>query len=194
MMPKKDGWQVLHDLKQNPSTRNIPVIMISIVDKKALGFRLGAVDYLVKPLDEEAVLESLNNLRKKNGGQKLKRLLVVDDDPNIPDMIHQLLEDSSFEIEIAGDGEQAWEKINRSKPDAILLDLMMPRLDGFGFLQRVSQDENLSNVPVIVLTAKLLSDGERIALKDSVQQVIQKQGLSGEDLLAEIGQTIKQTL
>jgi PAS domain S-box-containing protein len=194
MMPKKDGWQVLHDLKQNPATRNIPVIMISIVDKKALGFRLGAADYLVKPLDEEAVLGSLNNLRKKNGGQKLKRLLVVDDDPNIPDMIHQLLEDSSFEIETAGDGEQAWEKINRSKPDAILLDLMMPRLDGFGFLQRVSQDESLSNVPVIVLTAKLLSDGERIALKDSVQQVIQKQGLSGEDLLAEIGQTIKQTL
>jgi CheY-like chemotaxis protein len=191
MMPKKDGWQVLHDLKQNPDTRSIPVIMISIVDKKALGYRLGAADYLVKPLDEDRVLDSLDKLKQQNGDKPLKRLLVVDDDPNIADMIRQLLEDSSYQVEAARDGQDAWEKINANPPDAVLLDLMMPRLDGFGLIDKLKQAEALADLPVIVLTAKLLSDGEQNALSESVDRVIQKQGLSGEALLAEIRNSIR---
>ena len=186
MMPHKDGWQVLHDLKQNPATRRIPVIMISIVDRKALGYRLGAVDYLIKPFDEDQVLASLARLRDQNGSHSLKRLLLVDDDPNVADMIRQLLEDSQYHIEVAEDGLSALEKIDASPPDVVLLDLMLPRLDGFGFLERLKQDPRHAGLPVIVLTAKLLSARERTALTESVSQVIQKQGFSGEALLAEI--------
>jgi PAS domain S-box-containing protein len=186
MMPQKDGWQVLHDLKQDAATKNIPVIMISIVDRKALGYRLGAVDYLVKPFDEDQVLASLARLREQNGSHPLKRLLIVDDDPNVADMIRQLLEDGQYHIEVAEDGLRALEMIEASPPDVVLLDLMLPRLDGFGFLERLNQHPHHADLPVIVLTAKLLSTRERAALTESVSQVIQKQGFSGEALLAEI--------
>ena len=194
MMPKKDGWQVLHDLKSDPSTRNIPVIMISIVDKKALGFRLGAADYLIKPLDEDRILETLNKLKRKNGDRPLKRLLVVDDDPNVSDMVQQLLEGGSYQIESAADGLIALEKVRAAKPDAILLDLMMPRLDGVGLLEELKKDPAFADLPVIVLTAKLLTEEEKNALKESAGRVILKQGLSGEALLAEISSTIKNTI
>ena len=194
MMPKKDGWQVLHDLKQNPETRSIPVIMISIVDKKALGYRLGAADYLVKPLNEDQVLVSLDKLKEENGDKPLKRLLVVDDDPNIADMVRQLLEDSHYQIEEARDGQEAWEQVQVNPPDAILLDLMMPRLDGFGLIEKLKQSGMFADLPVIVLTAKLLNEGERNALNDSVGKVIQKQGLSGEALLDEISNSIRTSI
>jgi CheY-like chemotaxis protein len=194
MMPKKDGWQVLHDLKSDPDTRDIPVIMISIVDKKALGFRLGAADYLVKPLDDDRILETLDKLKRKNGDKPLKRLLVVDDDPNVSDMIQQLLEGGGYQIESAADGMVALEKVRTSPPDVILLDLMMPRLDGFGLLDELKKDPAYAEIPIIVLTAKLLTEEEKHTLKESAGRVIQKQGLSGEALLAEISSTIRNTI
>jgi DNA-binding response OmpR family regulator len=86
MMPEKDGWQVLHELKSDPLTNQIPVILHTIVDKQSLGFRLGAVDYLVKPLDESALLTSLNRLERNRQNQPPHRLVVVDDDPNVADL------------------------------------------------------------------------------------------------------------
>ncbi len=191
MMPKKDGWQVLHDLKSNSATKSIPVILISIVDQKALGYRLGAEDYLVKPLQEDEILQSLQSIKRRGGDRPLKRLLVVDDDPTVEDMISQLLEGKQYQVESASDGLDALEKIRADKPDAILLDLMMPRLDGLGLIERLKQDPELADLPVIVLTAKLLNQKEKEALKASVGQVIQKQGISGEELLSEIRETIK---
>ena len=194
MMPKKDGWQVLHDLKANPATKSIPVILISIVDQKALGYRLGAEDYLVKPLQEDEILHSLEHIKRRGGDKPLKRLLVVDDDPSVVDMISQLLEGKQYQVEAAFDGLDALEKIRTNKPDAILLDLMMPRLDGFGLIDHLKQDPALASLPVIVLTAKLLSQKEKDALRKTVGQVIQKQGISGEELLSEIRETIKNTV
>ena len=194
MMPKKDGWQVLHDLKANPVTKSIPVILISIVDQKALGYRLGAEDYLVKPLKEDEILNSLKHIKRREGDKPLKKLLVVDDDPMVKDMISQLLEGKPYEVQSASDGLDALEKIRAEKPDAILLDLMMPRLDGFGLIERLKQDPELADLPVIVLTAKLLNQKEKEALRTSAGQVIQKQGISGEQLLSEIRETIKQTV
>jgi signal transduction histidine kinase/DNA-binding response OmpR family regulator len=134
MMPHKDGWQVLHELKTDVATRDIPIIVLSIVDKKELGYHLGANDYLVKPLDSEAVLAALSRLPRTNGGLPPRRLLVVDDDPHVVDMIRQLLDETAYTVDAAEDGVAALEVISQERPDVILLDLMMPRLDGFGVI------------------------------------------------------------
>ncbi len=110
MMPNKDGWQVLYDLKADPATHDIPVIMLTIVDRKPLGFQLGATDYLLKPFDTHAVLDALHRVTHLNGGQPLKRLLVADDDPNVIDMVGQLL-GGNYEIDSAADGAAALEAI-----------------------------------------------------------------------------------
>ena len=105
-----------------------------------------------------------------------------------------MLEEKPYQVESASDGLDALEKIQADKPDAILLDLMMPRLDGFGLIDRLKQDPELADLPVIVLTAKLLNQKEKEDLKMSVGQVIQKQGISGEQLLSELRETIKKTV
>lgn len=185
MMPNKDGWQVLHELKADPATNSIPVILLTIVDKKPLGFQLGAAEYLVKPLEPEAVLHALERVTQRNGGIAPKRLLVVDDDANVLDMVRQLLRDT-FEIDTAADGLAALEAMKRDKPDALVLDLMMPRLDGFELIERLRADPVYHSLPIIVLTAKSLSVEERARLNTSVTGVIQKQGLDAETLLQDV--------
>jgi CheY-like chemotaxis protein len=186
MMPKKDGWQVMHELKSDPETREIPVVMVTIVDKKTLGFRLGAADYLIKPLDEEQVLTSLERLAQSTDGSESIYLLVIDDDPDIIDMVNQLLEDSNYTINSAANGEDALEKIINDPPDVIILDLMLPKLDGFGVIDHLHSDECLRQIPLIVLTAKLLSQEEQDRLLTSAVKIMQKQGLTNEELLSEI--------
>jgi CheY-like chemotaxis protein len=160
--------------------------MLSIVDKKALGYQLGAADYLVKPLDSQDVLEALRRLTVVNGGKKLRRLLVVDDDPNVIDMARQLLEGEPIEMDSAGDGIEAIEMIAKNKPDAILLDLMMPKMDGFAVIEQLNQAADLRGIPVIVLTAKTLTAAELELLQDSAAQIILKQGLKAEELVKEV--------
>ena len=186
MMPNKDGWQVLHDLKTDVATRDIPVIVLSIVDKRALGYRLGADDYLVKPLDGEAVLAALNRLTRSNGGVPPKRLLIVDDDPQVVDMVCQLLEERNYEIEAAKDGVAALEAIGQQRPDVILLDLVMPQLDGFGVIEQLGQNPNYQDIPIIVLTAMTLANGDLGRLEEGVCRVMQKQGLDGDTLIEEV--------
>lgn len=192
MMPGKDGWQVLHDLKADPETRPIPVVMISIVDKKPLGYRLGAADYLVKPMQEHELLDFLGRLKQANGGVAPQRILVVDDDPNVASMVRQLLEERPFSVESALDGRLALEVIARATPDVILLDLVMPRLDGFGVIEKLAENPAWRQIPVVVLTAKSLDARDAQRLRRGVAAVIQKQGLSGEQLIREISQVMQQ--
>jgi GAF domain-containing protein/CheY-like chemotaxis protein len=190
MMPKKDGWQVMHDLKAHPATRDIPVVMVTIVDNKKLGLHLGAADYLVKPLQEKQVLESLERLAKSIDGIKPKSILVVDDDPNVFAMIEQIFESGDYQISTAMDGEHALKKIAQHPPDAILLDLMMPKMDGFEVIETLSADKRWRDIPVIVLTAKILSKSEKETLRHSAARIMQKQGLSDEQLLTAINSAI----
>ena len=188
ILPDMDGWQVLHTLKSDPDTQTIPVILLTIVDKRALGLQLGAAEYLVKPLDDELLLAALLRHLPPAGGAH--SLLVVDDDPQVRDMVGQLLENKPFRVKTAVDGLDALEAIEKEKPDLILLDLMMPNLDGFGLLARLREQASTATIPVIVLTAKSLTAAETAVLQNNTQQVLQKQGLAAEDLVAELQRAI----
>ena len=181
MMPNKDGWEVLHELKADPATKDIPIIVVSIVDNKDLGYRLGASDYLLKPFDRDAVVAALARIAPHHG-----RLLVVDDDPQVVDMVRQLLEGEPYQVEAAGDGQEALEAISRQRPDAILLDLLMPRMDGFTVIEHLRQDPEHRLIPVIVLTAKTLTAAEHAMVEQSVLKVIQKRGLDRDHFIQEL--------
>ena len=185
MMPSKDGWQVLYDLKSDPATSAIPVIMLTIVDKKPLGYELGAADYLLKPFNTEAVLAALQRVTHLIGGKPLRKLLVADDDPDVIDLVTQLVGDR-YQMVSARDGIEALAAIHRERPDVILLDLLMPNLDGFGVIERLREDPDHRAIPVVVLTAKSLTAEDIARLNSSVAKVVQKQGLAGDALIREI--------
>ena len=181
LMPNKDGWQVLSELKLDPTTRDIPVILLSIIEDRERGMRLGADGYIVKPFDREAVIHALQQSAPLRG-----RILVADDDPLVPDLIMQLLEDDGYELEAAFDGEQALERIAIQRPDVLLLDLLMPKSDGFDVLDVLEEQGLNERLPVIILTSKSLSDEEEEQLKSRAMAVIKKQGLRREELLEEV--------
>jgi CheY-like chemotaxis protein len=181
LMPHKDGWQILHALKADMATRDIPIIVLSIVDNKDLGYRLGAFDYLLKPFDREAILAALARIPPRRG-----RLLVIDDDPQVADRVQQLLAGEPYEVLTAADGHVALEVMARQRPDVVLLDLLMVRTDAFVVIEQLRQDPRYRQIPVIALTATTLTSAERAALEQSVRTVIQKQGLERAVLLQEL--------
>lgn len=185
LIPDKDGWQVLHDLKSDERTADIPVILLTIVDKKALGFRLGASAYLLKPLNPREVIDTLSRVTKQADRSHI-HVLVVDDDPHIADMLLQILPSSEFDLRSANDGIAGLEAIAQLRPDVLLLDIMMPRMDGFGVIEQVRANPATQNLPIIVISAKELTDEESARLKESVAFVMGKQGFNGEKLIEEI--------
>jgi GAF domain-containing protein/CheY-like chemotaxis protein len=190
LMPETDGWQVLNDLKSDAATVEIPVILLTIVDKKALGFKLGAAAYLLKPLDPALVLHALRRVIGERDHPH-KRVLVVDDDPHVAEMLRQTLPESDFELISAEDGLAGLQAVEAGRPDVILLDLMMPKLDGFGVIEKLRTDPDLRNIPIIVISAKELSADESKTLRESVAFVMKKQGFDGDLLKEEIKSVVK---
>jgi CheY-like chemotaxis protein len=181
VMPETDGWQVLHGLKADPATREIPVLLLTVVDQKDLGYRLGAADYLMKPFERDDLIAALHRV-----APRCRRLLVVDDDPHVVDLVRQSLEDEAYQIDAAADGLAALDAIEKRRPDVILLDLLMPRMDGFEVVASLQQDPERRDIPVIVLTAKTLTRQERRLLKEHALAVIQKGALDRDALMAEL--------
>jgi PAS domain S-box-containing protein len=192
VMPGADGWHVLHDLKTDPTTTHIPVVFLTIVDKKALGLQLGAAAYLLKPLDPVEVRGTLD--RVIHGTINPKNILVVDDDPTVADMLRQFLPESVFHLDAAPDGIAAMQSIEAHRPDILLLDLLMPRLDGFGVIEKLRADPKTSDLPIVVLSAKDLTFAESARLKETVAGVVKKQGIEGRMLVEEINHALGQTL
>jgi signal transduction histidine kinase/CheY-like chemotaxis protein len=188
LMPRKNGWGVLSELKADPATRDIPIILLSIIDSKELGFSLGAFDYVLKPFDKEAIMAAL----KRIPGGPAKRVLVVDDDPATVDLLTQILQDEGYQVKGTCSGEEALRTLNTAPQDIILLDLMMPEMDGFELIQRVKANPRWKDIPVIVVTAKDLTETDRRFLHQSVDKIIQKSGLGRENLIKEIQSSLRE--
>ena len=183
MMPQMDGWTVLDTLKNDPDLCNIPVIMLTIVDNRNLGFTLGASEYLTKPVERER----LSLVLKKYACERPPCLLmIVDDDEEARRRVRKLLERENWKLVEASNGREALELLKYHRPRLILLDLLMPEMDGFEFSIEVSRDVQLSKIPIVVLTAKDLTPEERARLNGNVERVMQKGAFNREELLAEI--------
>jgi signal transduction histidine kinase/DNA-binding response OmpR family regulator len=188
MMPDVDGWSVLAALKAEPDLAHIPVIMLTIVEDRNLGRALGADDYLVKPLEPQRLLETLRRHTKASPGLAL----MVEDDPPTREMLRRMLESDGWLVEEAGNGREALACVERRLPGLIVLDLMMPEMDGFEFLAEMQRHESWRTVPVVVVTARDLSEEDRLFLNGSMmlggcdKHVLQKGGFSREDLLREV--------
>lgn len=184
MMPGYDGWQVLTDLKSSLETREIPVVVCSIVEDEERGFSLGAADYLVKPVLEEDLLASLDRL---NGDGSIREVLVIDDDPNDLRLLGRMLtEQGRYKAILAEGGPAGWNSIKSKLPHAIILDLFMPEMDGFTILEQLRQNEKLRNIPVIVITGADLTGEQHKQLEGLGQRLLQKSSLREKDLISTI--------
>ena len=182
LMPHKDGWGALRELKADPATRDIPIIVLSIIENKQLGYSLGAFDYLLKPIDKDAILGALQRVRTAPA----KRALVVDDDPNAVSMLTQILQDEGHSVTAAFNGAEAVRALSDAPADIILLDLVMPEMDGFDTIQRLKENAAWKDIPIIVLTAKDLTETEWGTLQQGVDRIIRKSGMAGESVVAEV--------
>ena len=156
LMPGIDGWAVLTALKADPALSEIPVIMLTIMDEKQMGYALGAADYLTKPIDWERLAAVL---QRYECARPPCPVLVVEDDPVMREMLRRRLEKEGWKVIEAENGRVALERMAERQPELILLDLMMPEMDGFQFLDEVRRQEDWHPIPVIVITAKELSPG-----------------------------------
>jgi signal transduction histidine kinase/DNA-binding response OmpR family regulator/HAMP domain-containing protein len=183
LMPGMDGWAVLTELKADPALSEIPVIMLTIMDEKQMGYALGAADYLTKPIDWDRLSAIL---RKYECARPPCPLLVVEDDPVMRDLLRRRLEKEDWIVVEAENGRVALERMTEQKPELILLDLMMPEMDGFQFLEEVRKNKDWHAIPVIVVTAKELSAEDQQRLNGSVEKILQKGAYSREDLIGEV--------
>jgi signal transduction histidine kinase/DNA-binding response OmpR family regulator len=186
MMPRKDGWQVLRELKGDPETQDIPVIVLSIVDDHRLGFSLGATEYIIKPVERDVLLRKLKTLEKTT---KIKRVLIVDNDPNTVRLIGNVLEEGEYQVSTAYNSEDAIKSIRDFRPDLIVLNLTMPET-GFDVIEYLKTEKSGKDIPLIVLTQKDLTEKEIDDLNGRIHGILNKVVLTKEDLLQELKDTI----
>ncbi|MEA3339583.1 MAG: response regulator, partial [Chloroflexota bacterium] len=188
MMPGKDGWQVIQELKADSETCDIPVIMCTIVGEKEYGLSLGAAGYLLKPILEHDLLAALNRLDREDG-QHL--VLVVDDQPDDRKLLRRMIEtQEGYRVMDASGGQEAIAAIQRTPPDIIILDLMMPNVDGFAVLEAVKTDKDTRSIPIVVVTAKELTKEEREILNSGVEALLQKGLFKQQELLADVAEAL----
>ncbi|GAB4501410.1 MAG: hypothetical protein Fur0035_09520 [Anaerolineales bacterium] len=189
MMPEIDGWQILQDLKNDPETRGLPVIVCSIVEEEEKGFSLGAADYLVKPILEEDLLAALNRL---NGDGSIRRVLVIDDSAEDLRLLEKMLSSrNSYQPILAEGGQAGWEQLEKQRPDAVLLDLFMPELDGFTILERLRSSPDYRDLPVLVISGAELTPEQKQKLDNLGKQLLQKGLLSEPEFFATLEKALK---
>ena len=189
LMPDRDGWQVVQELKADPETRHIPVIMCTILGEEKQGLSLGASDYLVKPVMEQELLAVLGRLDREAGRH---RVLVVDDQPEDLELLSRILEDQEgYEVITATGGLEGIHRIQEQRPDLVILDLLMPEVDGFSVLEAVKSNEATRSIPIIVVTAKDLSQEERDILSSRVEALLQKGLCDQQELLADVAAALE---
>ena len=181
MMPGRDGWSVLQEIKDTPDLSDIPVVMVSMIDDKKMGSALGAVDHLSKPVDRNKLKALVKRYSKKG------RALIVEDDDKAREVVTRALASIGWTSVEAENGAVGIEKFGDGSFDLIILDIMMPVMDGFGFIRELRKTETGRSVPVVVLTAKDLSKDERKELHGNVEEIFLKEETSVDELVKEIG-------
>ena len=185
MMPGIDGWTVLQRLKADPETQDIPVVMLTMVDDKNIGFALGAADYMTKPIDRARLSAILERHRCADSEAGCRVLLVEDDEPT-REMMRELLGREGWTVDEAANGRIALDTLQATCPDLILLDLMMPEMDGFEFARRLRERPEWRTIPVVVLTARDLTQEDRRRLNGDVEKILQKGTWNHAALLQEM--------
>ncbi len=185
-LPKLDGWVVLSELKTDPQLSHVPVIMLSVEEERAKGFSFGACDYLVKPVEPERLVDAVRRNMPELGGS----VLVVDDDDSARELVARNLKAAGFGTVEAPDGENALLKLRVVNPALVVLDLMMPRMDGFEVLGTIRAEG--SAVPVIVLTGKSLEPSEEALLKAGLAHVVRKGGLAIESVVEQAKRLVRE--
>jgi signal transduction histidine kinase/DNA-binding response OmpR family regulator len=180
LMPGMDGWAVLSALKDDPALAEIPVIMVTIVDDQNIGFSLGAAEYLKKPVDRERLLAAL---AKHCPSARPGNILIVEDDEPTREVLRRVLAKQGWLTTEAGNGRIGLQRLSEVEPDVIVLDLMMPEMNGFEFLAHLRENERWRRIPIIVVTAKTLTADDRKQLEGSVEFMIKKGGHEVETLL-----------
>jgi len=182
IMPEMDGWEVLQNLKKNPETADIPVIIVSVSGDRATGFALGAVGSITKPFTRDALIAEINKI----GRPRPHSIMVVDDNEIDLREMARVIEEEGIKTVLAGSGSNCMEMLKEDSPDILVLDLMMPEMDGFEVLDRIRMDPKTGNLPVIIVTAKDLSIEDRKRLKGSVSSILAKSDTTSRALLEEI--------
>ena len=180
IMPDKDGWSVLSELKGDPALRDIPVVMLTVLGDENMAYALGAADFITKPFDVDALA---GVLEKHCEGDRSGQILVVDDDPSARDMLRRTFERAGWSVAEAAGGSEALASLDRCKPALILLDLMMPEMDGFQVMEALHRNESWRRIPVVVVTAKDPSNEETAFLKKHVEKVFKKGAYDRRELL-----------
>ncbi len=183
LMPGLDGWDVLRLLKADRDLARIPVVMITIVDERTKAYALGASDYLTKPIDRDRLHEVLEPFR---GRRHEGRILVVEDDPNTRAWLRRALQADGWAVAEAPNGRMALARLEETQADLILLDLIMPEMDGFEFLGELRARPNLRDIPVVVATAANLSEQDHSRLNGAVERILEKDAADPYRLLTEI--------
>ncbi|AFY71416.1 multi-sensor hybrid histidine kinase [Thalassoporum mexicanum PCC 7367] len=199
MMPHMDGWATLTALKADPSTASIPIIMLTMVSDKSMGYALGASDYLTKPINRDLLVATLNKYRHGSLSDAEEEIaagilpsleeltvLIVDDEPDIREIFRRILNKENCQVLEAENGQVALDVIDQQTPDLIILDLMMPEMDGFQFIDTLRAQCRWPAIPILVTTAKEITEDDRQKLNGSVRKVLQKGAYSRQELLDEI--------
>jgi DNA-binding response OmpR family regulator len=191
MMPGMDGWSVLAALKARPDLSHIPIVMVTMTDDRSMGYALGASDYLVKPIDPGRLSALLNRHAR---GTSPSTVLVVDDDPAMRELARRTLQADGWRVREAADGRAALQCIAAERPDLVVLDLMMPTLDGFAFLTELRAMPSGDSLPVVVVTARDVSDADRQRLNGHVRRILRKGAYDRSQLLSAVRQQVVDSL
>jgi signal transduction histidine kinase/CheY-like chemotaxis protein len=187
IMPELDGWAVLRELKADTDLRSIPVVLVTILGDREMGYALGAADYLTKPIDPDALLGALGRFHAGDGEIPV---MVVDDDPMTREMLRRILSKRGWSVTEAADGSDALSVLGRTRPAVVLLDLMMPGMDGFEVLDAMRREATWRDIPVVVVTAKDLTAKEVTWLNQHAERVFQKGAYKRSELVGTIHEMI----
>ena len=183
LMPDKDGFSVLSEFKEDPALAKIPVIMLTFIDDRSRGLSLGASEYLGKPIDQDKLLAAL---RAHCPGKDSPLVLIVEDEDDTQKILQRMLQKKGWQTSEARNGLRALERLAEATPDAILLDLVMPEMDGFEFLAQLRRHPDWREIPVIVVTAKTLTAEDHRHLKGSIESLVRKDGNEFDTILARL--------